>query len=146
MRCKEVMTRNPICCTPRDTAAQVARVMKAEDVGSIPICEDRLRYQLVGIVTDRDLALKVVADGRDPKNTKVANIMTLKPMTCFTEDDLQEALYEMENKQVRRIPIVNGDGMLVGIISQADIANRCEEPEKIAEVVEVISRPRMRAA
>ena len=95
--------------------------------------------RLVGIVTDRDLALKVVAEGRDPQTTKVEEVMTRKVITCRADDDVENAMKAMAQYQLRRIPVVDKDGRLVGIISQADVATRVGEPERTAEVVREIS-------
>jgi CBS domain-containing protein len=114
--------------------------MKTENVGSVPICEDRHGKRLLGIVTDRDLALQVVAENRDASRTKVQDVMTREPLTCRADDDLQIALDAMEKHQVRRIPVVDDDQRLIGMISQADVAVRSDQPEKTAEVVEEISR------
>jgi CBS domain-containing protein len=135
------MTKNPACCVPTDNAARVAKVMKTEDVGSLPVCESRTNQKLVGIITDRDLALHVVAEGRDANSTRVQDVMTREPFTCHAEDNLQNALDAMQRYQVRRIPIVNARGQLIGIIAQADIATRGPEPEKTAETVGEISKP-----
>jgi CBS domain-containing protein len=94
----------------------------------------------LGIVTDRDLTLQVVAENRDASNTKVQDVMTSEPFTCRGDDDLQIALDAMEKHQVRRIPVIDEDRRLIGMISQADIAVRSDEREKTAEVVEEISR------
>ena len=145
MTCSQVMTKDPSCCVPADSASRVAKVMKTEDVGSIPVCENRHSRKLVGIVTDRDLALYVVGEGRDA-NTPVQDVMTRDPFTCSPEDDVQSALDAMEKHQVRRIPVVDRNGQLAGIIAQADIATRCEAPEKTAEMIEEISKPAVRAA
>lgn len=139
--CREVMTKDPICCLPGDTAARVAKLMKTENIGSVPICEDRQNKKLVGIVTDRDLALQIVAESRDAHSTKVEVLMTRQPVTCREDDDLQKALNAMEKNRVRRIPVVDNNGRLVGIIAQADVATRSDEPERTAEVVEEISKP-----
>ena len=141
MKCKEVMTANPVCCTPDETAARVAKFMKTENVGSVPICESRQSKKLVGIVTDRDLALQVVAAGKDPNTVKVADVMTHDPVTCRPEEDFEHALEMMEMRQIRRLPVVDNNGQLIGIIAQADIAIRAEEPDKTAELVEEVSRP-----
>jgi CBS domain-containing protein len=146
MRCADVMTKDPACCVPTDTASRVAKIMKTEDVGSIPVCESRHSRRLVGIVTDRDLALHVVAEGRNASDTLVQDVMTRMPVACSPEDDLQKALDEMQRHQVRRIPVADGHGQLVGIIAQADVATRGREPEKTAETVEEISRPTAHAA
>jgi CBS domain-containing protein len=146
MTCGDVMTKDPAFCVPTDSAARVAKVMKTENVGSIPICESRHSRKLSGIVTDRDLVLHVVAESRNASSTHVEDVMTREPFTCHPEDDLQNALEAMQQYQVRRIPIVDGSGQLIGIIAQADIATRSEEPEKTAETVEEISKPSAHAA
>ena len=140
MKCSEVMTKDPACCLTTDTAFDAARLMKSEDVGPIPIVSDKQTRKLEGIVTDRDLALKVVAEGLDPKNTKIEEVMTTGVNTCRSDDDLNDAVQLMEANHVRRIPIVDENDRLVGIIAQADIATRVEKPNKTAEVVEAISQ------
>jgi len=115
--------------------------MKKEDVGSIPVCDGRQSRKLVGIVTDRDLAMHVVAEGRDANSVPVGDIMTKDPINCSPEDDLEKALEAMQTHQIRRIPVVERGGQLVGIIAQADIATHSEKPEDVAETVEEISKP-----
>ena len=141
MTCEQLMTPDPACCIPSDSASRAAKLMKIGDVGSIPVCESRQSRRLIGIVTDRDLAIQVVADGRDPNTTLLKDVMTREPLCCNPSDDIQSALKSMQSHQVRRIPVVDSDGMLVGIISQADVATRIHQPERTAEVVEEISRP-----
>lgn len=101
---------------------------------------DLQTIKLVGIVTDRDLTVKVVAEGRDPKGIIVEEVMTCEPVTCHAEDNVQQALQLMAEHQVRRVPVIDDNGCLIGIIAQADIATRMAEPEKTAQVVEEISR------
>jgi len=139
-QCSEVMTKNPVCCLPNDTAAKVAHLMKQENVGSIPVIENDATLKLIGIVTDRDLTLKVVAEGLDSKTTKVETVMTREVVTCLAEDDLQKALDAMALHQLRRIPVVDKDNQVVGIIAQADVATRVNQPEKTAEMVKEISQ------
>src|SRR5438874_12769893 len=139
--CKEVMTANPTCCTPDETVTRIAKLMKTENVGSIPICENRDSKKLIGIVTDRDLAIQVVAAAKDPHAVKASDVMTGNPITCRPDDDLQTALEAMERRQIRRIPVTDQSGHLVGIIAQADIARRLDRPEQIAEVVAEVSKP-----
>lgn len=139
-KCNEVMTKNPIYCLPNDVVARVAQLMKNENIGPIPVIENEQTKKLVGIVTDRDLALKVVADERDPKSTKVEEVMTRKVVTCRPDDDLQKALDAMSEHQLRRIPVVDDDNKLVGIIAQADVATRVNQPQKTAEMVKEISQ------
>jgi CBS domain-containing protein len=138
-KCSEVMTQNPVCCLPGDPVKAAALLMKTENIGPIPVVEDERSKKLVGIVTDRDLALKIVADDRD-SNTAVEEIMTQDLLTCQPEDNLQTALDLMAEGQVRRIPVVDTDGRLVGIISQADVAMRINAPRKTAELVENVSK------
>ena len=138
--CEKVMTRTTVCCLPNDTVARAARLMKRENVGAIPVIENQQTQKLVGIVTDRDLALKIVAAGRDAKSTQVKVVMTRKVVTCHPEDGLQMALDAMSEHQLRRIPVVDKDNKILGIIAQADVATRLNKPEKIAEVVKQISQ------
>jgi CBS domain-containing protein len=134
------MTKDPVCCLPNDSVAKAAELMKSEDIGSIPVIDNEQTRKLVGIVTDRDLALKIVAEGLDAKSTKVETVMTRKVVTCLADDDLQKALDAMAEHQLRRIPVVDDDNKILGIIAQADVATRVDEPEKTAEMVKEISQ------
>ena len=138
-KCNEVMTKNPVCCLPNDMVAKVAKSMKHKNVGSIPVIDNEKTRKLVGIVTDRDLALKIVAKELDAKSTKVEAVMTRKVVTCSAEDDLQKALDAMSEHQLRRIPIVDQDNKILGIIAQADVATRVDRPKKTAAMVKEIS-------
>jgi CBS domain-containing protein len=139
--CRDVMTKMPACCIPDDTAEQVAQVMKTDDVGSLPVIDDPQSRKLIGIVTDRDLAIEIVAESRDPRSTRIADIMTQNPVYCRVDDQVERALQAMAEHQVRRIPVVENGGRVVGIIAQADVATRIHRPEQTASVVEEISRP-----
>ena len=140
-KCNEVMTKNPACCLSADAVSKAAQLMKKDNVGSIPVIETEQSKKLVGIVTDRDLALKVVADGRDVKSTKVTEVMTHKVVTCHVDDDLQKAVDAMAEHQLRRMPVVDSEYKIVGIISQADVATRANQPEETAKMVKDISQP-----
>lgn len=94
-KCSEVMTSKPVFCMPDDVVARAAKLMKVGNIGSIPVIEDEKSLRLVGIVTDRDLALHIVAEGRDAKSTKVGAVMTGNVITCLADDDLQKALDAM---------------------------------------------------
>lgn len=139
-KCDELMTKNPICCLPNSMVAEVAQLMKRENIGPIPVIESEQTRKLIGIVTDRDLAMKIVAEGRDAKSTKVEAVMTRKVVTCRADDDLQKALDAMSEHQLRRIPVVDNENKILGIIAQADVATRVNQPEKTAEMVKGISR------
>ncbi|WP_447978375.1 CBS domain-containing protein [Candidatus Nitrospira bockiana] len=140
MTCEDIMTRNPTTCTPAATAQAAALIMSEEDVGIVPVVDPQTR-RLVGVVTDRDLCLDVVAAGRNPHDAKVAESMHTNPITCRPEDDLQACLHQMRRHQVRRIPVVNEEGCCVGIISQKDLALALNEPDQLADTVKEISRP-----
>ena len=139
-KCPEVMTKTPVCCRPDDMVAKAAQLMQSENIGSIPVIENEQTQKLVGIVTDRDLTLKIVAKGHDAKSTKVEAVMTRQVVTCRAGDDLQKALDAMAEHQLRRIPIVDNDNKIVGIIAQADVATRVNQPEKTAAMVKEISQ------
>ena len=140
-KCSDIMTKDLIFSHPTDTVDDVAQLMKKEDIGPVLVVEKGDQgKRLVGIVTDRDLAIKVVGEGRDPKTTRVEDVMTTKVITSRADDDVQNALKAMAQYQLRRIPVVDEYGMLVGIISQADVATRVDEPEQTAEVVREISQ------
>ena len=139
-KCSEVMTKKPVCCVPNDLVTKAAELMKSGHVGSIPVIENEQTQKLVGIVTDRDLALKVMADGLDVKSTKVESVMAHKVVTCGPEDDLQKAVDAMSKHQLRRIPVVDSDGKVLGIIAQADVAMHFDHPKKTAEMVKEISQ------
>jgi len=139
-KCSELMTKNPVCCLPNSMVAEVAQLMKRENIGPIPVIENEQSRKLVGIVTDRDLALKIVAEGRDAKSTKVKAVMTRQVVTCRADDDVQKALDAMSEHQLRRIPVVDNENRILGIIAQADVATRINQPEKTAAMVKGISQ------
>lgn len=143
LKCNVVMTENPVCCLPTDSVSSAAIKMKDENVGSIPVVESEESGKLIGIVTDRDLAVQVVANNCNTQSTHVADVMTKDVITCYLDDDLQVAVDAMAQHQLRRIPVVDHDKRIVGIISQADVATRLDEPEETARVVREISQPRL---
>lgn len=139
-KCSEVMTKDPVCCLPGDMVLDAAKLMKGGNIGSLPVIENDQTRRLVGIVTDRDLAMKVVAEGQEAKSTKVEAVMTRKVVTCDAGDDLQKAMDAMAEHQLRRIPVVDGENKVIGIIAQADVATRLDQSEKTAQVVKGISQ------
>lgn len=124
MKCRDVMAENPVCCLPGDNVGQAARLMRRERVGSVPVVTDELRRDLIGIVTDRDLAFKVVGESRDAIRTRVYDVMTSTIVACRDDDDVISALLAMEEHQIRRVPVIDDAGRLVGIISEGDVSVR----------------------
>jgi CBS domain-containing protein len=135
--CADIMTNDPVSCAPGDVVEKAANLMRQNDVGPVPVVDDD---KLVGIVTDRDLTLKVLAEGRDPKRTRVQDVMTREVVTCRTDDDVQKALEAMSEHQIRRIPVVDEEDRLVGMIAQADVATNMTDAKKVAGVVKDISQ------
>jgi CBS domain-containing protein len=140
MKCEEIMTKGPVCCMAGETAMAAAEIMKTNDIGSVPVVEDMESKRLMGIVTDRDMALEVVAAGKDPQSVTLGEFMKSGLVTCFTTDSVESAMKKMAEYQIRRLPVTDRDGCIVGIIAQADVATRTETPEATADMVEEISR------
>jgi CBS domain-containing protein len=124
MRVKHVMTKDPQCCVPADSAQHAARLMREAGAGAIPVVESQERRKLVGIVTDRDLCMKVVAEGCEPGETPVADCMTLKVVSCTPADSIQKATELMKENQIRRVTVVDAEGCLTGIVALADVVER----------------------
>ena len=139
-KCKAVMTKDPVYCLPNNLVSEAAELMRKEHIGSVPVVENEQSKKLIGIVTDRDLALKIVAEGLDAKSTKVEVVMTHKVITRRSNDDLQKALDSMAKYQLRRIPIVDKDNKILGIIAQADVATRVGHPKKTAAMMKEVSQ------
>jgi CBS domain-containing protein len=132
------MTANIKCCTPEETVVRAAEIMRHEDVGPVPVVRDHSHKKLVGVLTDRDIAIKVVAHGRDPRSTRVDQVMSTELATCRLEDDIEDATNLMSRRQLRRVMVVDDEGVLCGIIAQADIARKMDN-EEVGSVVEDVS-------
>ena len=133
---REAMTSNPRTVEPSAPIADAARVMRDEDTGIVPIVEGE---RLTGTITDRDITIRVVAEGKDPQSTTVGDVASKDLVTIDPQQDLDEALRLMAQHQVRRLPVVEEDGRLVGILSQADVATTGDE-RRVGETVEQISQ------
>jgi CBS domain-containing protein len=133
---RELMTANPCSIDADKSVSYAAKMMKDEDVGLAPIVEGD---KLVGTVTDRDIAIRVVAEGKDPESTTVREIASTQLVTIDPQQSLDEALRLMAQHQVRRLPVVEEDGRLVGVVAQADVAREGEDT-KTGQVVEQISQ------
>lgn len=139
MKVQDIMTRDPRSVTPDSTAREAARIMKDEGVGIVPVVDEESR-RLVGVITDRDIALRIVAEGRDP-DAKVRDVMSSDRIaTCRPDEDVDNVMDAMASEQVRRIPIVDERGSLVGIVAQADIVRKADD-RKAEKTVERISEP-----
>jgi len=136
MKCQEVMTENPVFCLPDDSVGQAARVMRREHVGSVPVVTDDQRRELIGILTDHDLAVKIVGESRDANRTNVYDVMTRAVIACRDDDDVSSAVLAMEEHQIRRVPIVDYSGQLIGIISHGDVSPSLSP----ASIVHTLSR------
>jgi CBS domain-containing protein len=138
MKAREIMTENPRCATPDMSVQEAARMMKAEDTGVLPVVDASNSRRLVGVLTDRDIAIRVVAEGR-PAAT-VREVMSAGVRTASVDDSVEDVMRVMADEQVRRIPIVDDAGTVVGIVSQADLVR--EGPDRRAEkTIERISQP-----
>lgn len=138
MRVEEIMTQDPCCCTEDTLVQEVAQMMMENDCGEIPVTDERGHPR--GVVTDRDICMRIVAKGKDPMRTRVSECMTTPVTTVTPQMSVEQCCKIMEKKRVRRVPVVNEEGKCCGIISQADLAKTA--PEKLtAEVVREVSRP-----
>ena len=131
---RELMTQDAECVRTSDTLVTAAQRMRDLDVGAMPICGDDDR--LAGMITDRDIVVKCIADGGDPKSTEVGTLAEGKPVTIGADDDVEEALRTMTQYDVRRLPVIDGD-RLVGMLSQADIAQH--DPDLAGRIVSELS-------
>ena len=134
---KEVMTASPTTVAPDASVVEAARTMRERDTGIVPVVENG---KLIGTVTDRDIVVRLIAEGRDPRSATVREIASTDLVTVDPQQDLDEGLRLMARHKVRRLPVVETDGRLVGIVSQADVA-RQEDDARTGEVVEQISEP-----
>ena len=132
---RDVMTEGPRTVSKGDPAVEAARAMREEDAGAVPIVDGE---RLVGVVTDRDIAVRLVAEGRDPQSTTVDDVASRELVTIDPQQGLDEALRLMAQHQVRRLPVCEEDGRLIGIVAQADVAKHADA-SRTGEVVEQIS-------
>jgi CBS domain-containing protein len=134
---KDVMTANPSVCREENTIMDVVRVMNREDCGVVPVVD--ATDHCVGILTDRDICLKTVLDYLDPEDTTVNEIMTTDIVTCNQNDPIETVISVMEKNQIRRIPVVDDDRCIVGIISEGDLA-KSEAKSMVSELVEAVAQ------
>jgi CBS domain-containing protein len=143
MRVRDVMTPNPRCCAPDTPVQQAAVLMREGDCGAIPVIETASATsegRVIGIITDRDIACRVVATGRDPRQLTVGESMSTPVVTVRADAGLNECCQVMEQRKVRRVPVVDDAGHCVGIVSQADVARHAPEA-RTGDLVQGISQP-----
>jgi len=133
---REVMTDRPRCVTFDTPISEAASLMESENIGSLPVLEGE---ELAGMITDRDIVVRAVAKGKDPRGMPVREVVSRELVTVYAEQDLSDALTKMASEQVRRLPVVDEDNRLVGILAQADVALEAKE-KTVGEMVEEISR------
>jgi len=138
MQLKEIMTPNPECVSPEDSLQDAARKMRNLDVGPLPVCDND---RLAGMITDRDIVISAVAEGRNPQTTRVREVMTGEVISCFEDQDVQEAARTMQERQVRRLVVLNRDKRMVGIVSLGDLATETGDKRKSGEVLQDVSQP-----
>lgn len=147
MQVQDIMTENPMCAEPSTSLQDIARMMADCDCGGIPICDPQPR-RLVGFVTDRDIVVRTLARGLNPMQMSAQDAMTTDLHTIGPNADLEECIRTMQRHKVRRVPVTNDQGQIVGIVSQADLARRAtamqpEMAEEVEETLEEISAPKM---
>lgn len=141
-RVRDIMTREPQCVTQNEKLGRVAKMMRDEDCGAIPVVAGENDRKIIGMVTDRDIVVRVVADGKNPTDIPVEIAMT-KEVYSVKEDDSVESVFKiMSDRQVRRVPVVDQNDRLIGIVAQADIATESSDTQKVARTVEEISEGR----
>jgi CBS domain-containing protein len=134
---RDVMTDRPRAVSPETPVSQAAELMESEDVGALPVVEGD---QLAGMLTDRDIVVRAVAKGKDPRGMPVREVATRDVVSVRADENLSDALQLMASHQVRRLPVVDDDNRLVGVLAQADVALEVKE-KTVGEMVEDISRP-----
>ena|SRR5262249_22323080 len=139
MKVREVMSRDPACCVLSDTAQAVARILCDRNIGSMPVVADQESRKLVGMITDRDLCCSVIAQGLDPKTTKIEKLISLAPLTCRDGENIETCERLMQEHQIRRVPIVDAEDRVIGMVSQADLALH-DKSERVSKTVAEISK------
>ena len=134
MRIEEVMTREPVCCTPDTGLREVAQMMVEHDCGQIPIVKSTSDQSVLGVVTDRDIVARLVAKGRNPVDLQAATCMSQPVITVRTDQSIEDCIEVMEAHRIRRVPVVDAAGRMRGIVSQADIAQHAP-PASTGELV-----------
>ena len=141
MRAQDIMSEDPVCVTPQTSMEEAARLMKDHNVGVLPVVAEEGSRELVGVITDRDITIRHVAEGHGSPDCPVSEAMSENVKTCSPDAAVEEVMDTMGREQVRRIPIVDERGSLVGMVSQADVVLEARDERKAEEMVENISKP-----
>lgn len=141
MQVRDLMTENPACCSPEASLQDAAKLMKDCDCGEIPVVDEQNRP--IGVVTDRDICCRAVAEGADPAQVKVREVMSSPVLTVGPDASVDECCQLMDDNQIRRIPVVDDSGACCGIVAQADLARAIGEPE-VGHMLRDISQPTQR--
>jgi CBS domain-containing protein len=139
MKVRDIMTPSPACCTPEDTAQRAALLMRNLDVGAIPVVDDEEHRRPVGIVTDRDLCCAVVSQGLDPTRARLGDHMSPDPICCTPDDEVQDVSALMQERQIRRVPVVDEQGACCGIVAMADLALKAPREGEVARTLREVS-------
>ncbi len=145
MNIKEIMTPDPACCTADDTVQKAAELMVECDCGQIPVVDDTSTKRPIGVITDRDIVCRTIAKGLNPLNMNVGDAMSPSVICINVNDSVEDACYQMEQNQIRRVPVVDADGACIGIVSLADIAKKAPRADS-GEVLHDISEERFSAS
>ena len=140
MQVRDIMTKNPACCTADSSLQDVAKLMVEHDCGETPVVDNTTSMKLVGVITDRDITVRTVAEGKNPLEMTAGDCMSSPCVTVRPELSVEECCTVMENNKVRRVPVVDDKGSCCGIVAQADIAQHATE-QATAEVVKGVSQP-----
>jgi len=139
MQIKEIMTWGVECIDPNATLQEAAQKMRQLDVGSLPVCGDNDR--LVGMITDRDITVRAVADGQDPYATRIGDVMTANIVYCFDDQNVDEAARLMEENQIRRLVVLDRNKRMIGIVSLGDLAVDVGDEHLVGQALEAVSEP-----
>ena len=139
MKIREVMSRDPVCCVLSDSAQTVGKILCDRNIGSMPVVVDHQSRKIVGMITDRDLCCSVIAQGMNPKTTQIGKLIVSAPVTCRDGENIETCERLMQEHQIRRIPIVDAQERVIGIVAQADLALK-DTPERVSKTVAEISK------
>lgn len=137
MNVEQAMHKGASCVSPDAPIGEIAALMKKDDIGAVPVCEND---RLVGMITDRDLAMRLLPNGTDPKRQTARNVMTTGIIFCRTDQSIEDAVHLMEDKKVRRLPVIDGKKRLVGMLSMSDISHHASR-ELSGELVQAVAMP-----